>query len=241
MSPPRVISAQGSMSLLLVLQLGPWSACGGDAAYGHSSRAVTCTDVPGNIASPGSSTCASTQPSSKVMCLSEATLTACRPSFLADWYFKGQDCYGHGRCGVSGCECKDGWHGQFCEVPPKCAGVMDRRDVCCASSVLDVSGGCCSPGSVLDASGACCGSGQVDVCGVCGGSSWTVDVRVSLLRMCTPAVSVGGWGGLAAICSTCSDTYMPFLQSAPVMYSPACACVRLCSTDPSCLPYLTHG
>lgn len=116
------------------------------------------------------------------MCLTETTLMACKPSFLADWYFKGQDCYGHGLCGAAGCECKDGWRGQFCEVPPRCRGIMDRHDRCCASGVLNVTGECCPPGSVLDAAGACCASGQVDVCGVCGGASWTVDVRVRSLE-----------------------------------------------------------
>jgi hypothetical protein len=116
------------------------------------------------------------------VCLTEATLTACRPSFLADWYFGGQDCYGNGECQPAGCDCKDGWHGQFCEVPARCSGVMDKQDRCCSSGVLNVTGHCCPSGAVLDAAGACCMSGKVDVCGVCDGTSWAVDTTVSRRR-----------------------------------------------------------
>lgn len=176
----RILVCQVTYVWFCVWQVGQWSTCGGDASYGHSSRPAVCVDGAGNIVNPGSSTCMSTQPSSKVMCLTEATLTACRPSFLPALYFRGQDCYGHGLCGADGCDCKDGWRGQFCEVAPRCKGVMDRRDKCCTSGVLNITGDCCPAGSVLDSAGSCCAGGQVDVCGVCGGTSWTVDVRVSV-------------------------------------------------------------
>jgi hypothetical protein len=179
------------------LQVGPWSSCSGDAGFGHSNRDVSCVDASGQPVTAGPDTCASQPPITSALCQTEASTTACMPETPRDKPSSvDTDCSGHARCRVSGCECKDGWHGQFCEVPPKCAGVMDRRDVCCASGVLDVSGDCCSPGSVLGASGACCGAGQVDVCGVCGGSSWTVDVRVSAAHAYT--CCVGGWvGGVA--------------------------------------------
>jgi hypothetical protein len=80
---------------------------------------------------------------------------------------------------MNGCRCNAGWHGQFCEVPDSCAGVMTAADKCCASGVLDVHGACCDEGAVLDSWGACCAAGQVDKCGKCGGSSWTVDITVS--------------------------------------------------------------
>jgi hypothetical protein len=189
---------------LAVWQVGQWSTCGGDSAYGHSSRPVTCVTSAGSIVNPGSSTCPSAQPASKAMCLTETTVTACRPSFLADWYFKGQDCYGHGLCGAAGCECKDGWRGQFCEILPKCRGVMDRQDRCCGSGVLNVTGQCCPSGSVLDAAGACCASGKVDVCGVCGGASWTVDVRVSAELACMHATKQPVKPQAASNCSRCT-------------------------------------
>jgi hypothetical protein len=198
-----------TLYLVLCQQVGQWGTCGGDASYGHSSRPVVCIDGVGSIVNPGSSTCMSAQPSSKVMCLTEATLTACRPSFLADWYFRGQDCYGHGLCGADGCDCKDGWRGQFCEVVPRCKGVMDRRDKCCTSGVLNITGDCCPAGSVLDSAGSCCAGGQVDVCGVCGGTSWTVDVPVSVdsrLSLLSPMPSSGCAGKAANfVCACHSD------------------------------------
>jgi hypothetical protein len=140
-------------------------------------------DASGQVVTAGPDTCASHPPAASALCHTEASTTSCMPETPRDKPSSvDADCSGNGRCGVSGCECKDGWHGQFCEVAPECKGVMDRADRCCASGVLDVAGGCCSPGAVLDGAGECCGSGQVDVCGVCGGSSWTVDVRVSAVR-----------------------------------------------------------
>jgi hypothetical protein len=161
------------------LQVGPWSTCNGDSTFGRSSRVVSCVNRAGWVVTAGPDTCASPQPASSALCLTDAAATACRPA--ADSNLPSSvdaDCNGHGLCTAAGCECKDGWHGQFCEVSPRCRGVMDRQDRCCGSGVLNVTGQCCPSGSVLDAAGACCASGQVDVCGVCGGASWTVDVRV---------------------------------------------------------------
>lgn len=138
----------------------------------------------GQIVGAGPDTCVPPQPTCTALCWPEAALSSCR--LAADNNIPSTvdaDCNGHGLCGAAGCECKDGWHGQFCEVSPRCRGVMDRHDRCCASGVLNVTGECCPPGSVLDAAGACCSSGQVDVCGVCGGASWTVDVRVRPLEL----------------------------------------------------------
>lgn len=76
-----------------------------------------------------------------------------------------------------GCSCKDGWHGQFCEIAANCKGVMTQSDKCCAGGVLDSQGACCAAGGVLDYQGQCC-DGDVDACGVCSGTSWSVDIMV---------------------------------------------------------------
>lgn len=149
-------------------------------------------DAAGRAVTPADSTCQLDKPLGTAICLTQATITACKPSFLADWYFRGQDCYGHGLCGAAGCECKDGWHGQFCEIPAKCKGVMDRHNQYCSSGVLNVTGECCPTASVLDSSGACCVSGQVDACGSCDGTSWAIDVRVSRGIVCDDNSSAPG-------------------------------------------------
>lgn len=97
---------------------------------------------------------------------------------MSEGAYGGKDCYGHGTCTMLGCSCKNGWHGQFCEIPADCNGVMTKSDKCCSSGVLDSQGACCPDGSVLDNLGQCCSTG-VDVCGVCDGSSWSVDIMVS--------------------------------------------------------------
>jgi hypothetical protein len=157
--------------ILMHAQVGPWSACC-DSGFGHSSRVVACTDADGRVVTAGPNTCSSQQPATSVQCQTDAAKISCRPVSAGS---DDADCYGHGLCGTSGCDCKDGWHGQFCEVAAKCKGVMDR---CCSSGVLNITGECCPGGSVLDGTGACCVSGQLDVCGVCDGTSWTVDVQV---------------------------------------------------------------
>lgn len=163
------------------LQAGPWSVCSGDTAFGHSSRAVSCVDSAGQVVTAGSETCSSPQPASSAVCWSEVGRTACRPPQPDNILDSSTtlNCNGHGSCGSAGCHCKDGWHGQFCEIAAKCKGVMGRSDRCCDSGLLNVSGECCPAGSVLDSGGSCCVSGQVDVCGKCDGTSWAVDVRVS--------------------------------------------------------------
>lgn len=168
-------------SIFAILQVGPWSACNGDAAVGRSSRVVSCINQAGQVVTAGPDTCATQQPASSALCWPDAAKVSCKPA--QDSGAAGTvdtDCNGHGLCGSSGCDCKDGWRGQYCEVSPKCKGVMDRQDKCCTSGVLDGTGECCPVGSVLDAAGACRAGGQVDVCGVFGGTSWTVDVRVSV-------------------------------------------------------------
>ena len=164
-----------------VPQVGPWSPCSGDNTLGRSSRVVSCVDSAGQVVTAGSDTCASQQPSSSALCWTEAAKMSCSPATASSAQGTADvvDCYGHGLCGAAGCECKDGWHGQFCEVAARCKGVMDRRDRCCSSGVLNITGECCPSGSVLDGAGACCTSGQVDACGKCDGAAWSTDITVS--------------------------------------------------------------
>jgi hypothetical protein len=157
-----------------------WSTCGGDASFGHTSRHVSCVASHGTTTSPvDASRCNSLPPANSVTCLQLSQSTVCRPGFVAESQFGAQDCFGHGSCTMTGCRCVAGWHGQFCEVPDSCAGVMTKLDKCCASGVLDAHGVCCDEGAVLDSWGSCCAAGQVDKCGKCRGSSWTVDITVS--------------------------------------------------------------
>ncbi|WIA29149.1 hypothetical protein OEZ86_011660 [Tetradesmus obliquus] len=166
--------------LLHTWKVSAWSTCGGDASFGHASRSVHCVSSHGTSTSPvDESRCKSAPPAKSVTCLQLSQSAICRPGFVADTAFAAQDCVGHGSCTMNGCQCEAGWHGQFCEVPDSCAGVMTKSDKCCASGVLDVQGACCDYGAVLDSWGACCAAGRVDKCGKCGGSSWTVDITVS--------------------------------------------------------------
>jgi hypothetical protein len=43
--------------------------------------------------------------------------------------------------------------------------------------MVAVDGSCCPVTAVLDGQGHCC-EGTVDVCGICQGNAWTVDVQV---------------------------------------------------------------
>eukprot|EP00878_Enallax_costatus_P035171 GHUV01039165.1.p1 GENE.GHUV01039165.1~~GHUV01039165.1.p1 ORF type:complete len:341 (+),score=97.19 GHUV01039165.1:954-1976(+) len=163
---------------LYTWQVGNWSTCSGDADYGHSSRSIACVDSTGTPAAAGASVCPSAAPSSTAICLRTTQSAVCRPGFIAEADYKAKDCYGHGTCTMLGCSCSSGWHGQFCEIPPDCIGVMSKANKCCASGVVDGQGACCPAGSVLDSQGQCCQSGTVDACGVCGGTSWSVDIMV---------------------------------------------------------------
>ena len=163
----------------LLFQVGNWSTCSGDADYGHSSRSIACVDSAGTSAASGASACPAAAPSSTAVCLRTTQSAVCRPGFIAETDYMGKDCYAHGTCTMLGCSCSSGWHGQFCEIPPDCTGVMSKANKCCPSGVLDGTGACCPAGSVLDGQGQCCQSGIVDACGVCGGIGWSVDIMVS--------------------------------------------------------------
>lgn len=136
-------------------------------------------DDSGARARAGASACPSAAPSSTAVCLRVTQSAVCRPGFIAEEVYGNKDCYGHGTCTMLGCSCTEGWHGQFCEIAASCKGMMTKFDKCCASGVLDSQGACCSAGSVLDNQGQCC-EGAVDVCGVCRGASWSIDITVSL-------------------------------------------------------------
>lgn len=90
-----------------------------------------------------------------------------------------QDCSGHGQCTFSGCECIDGHHGEFCQAPPECPGVLDKSNSCCQSGLINRNGECCDEReTVLDRNGDCCENGKVDKCGVCNGEGTTIDIMV---------------------------------------------------------------
>ena len=158
-------------------QVASWSSCAGEGAWGHSSRAISCLGPGG--AQADASLCTTPAPAASAVCLRTPSSGAatCSPAFVPAWKFGGQDCYSHGSCTMHGCSCNAGWKGQFCEVAAICAGVVDKKGACCNSGMVAMDGRCCAAGAVLDGQGHCC-KGTVDVCGVCQGTAWTVDVQV---------------------------------------------------------------
>ena len=75
--------------------------------------------------------------------------------------------------------CQPGYRGDYCEIAPACAGILDAAGNCCPAGVVSASGACCTPvrsengldlGSgfcILDAAGNCCAAGVVSASGAC--------------------------------------------------------------------------
>ncbi|KAF6266656.1 hypothetical protein COO60DRAFT_1623446 [Scenedesmus sp. NREL 46B-D3] len=195
--PSELLTAEcaGRPCLLHTWKVSAWSTCGGDASFGHASSRRCALQVP-----------APRQLSHLPAAVPVNSLQAGLCSRDRIWRTR---LLRHGTCTMNGCRCEAGWHGQFCEVPDGCAGVMTRSDRCCASGVLDVHGACCDEGAVLDSSGACCAAGQVDKCGRCGGSSWTVDITDGFFtsnHLCSTDASAERMNAGAAAAADVSST-----------------------------------
>ena len=64
------------------------------------------------------------------------------------------------------------------QVAANCSsGVVDARQRCCPSGLLDNSSMCCEESSSLDRAGRCCPGGTLDACGVCDGAGKAIDVE----------------------------------------------------------------
>jgi len=102
--------------VVCLLQVGDWSSCSGEEVFGHTSRDVVCVDSAGTTPSSGGRACQGKQPAASAVCARQAAAAVCTPSFILETLYEAQECWGHGVCTMTGCSCRDGWHGQFCEV-----------------------------------------------------------------------------------------------------------------------------
>ena len=41
--------------------------------------------------------------------------------------------------------CQPGYRGDYCEIAPACAGILDAAGNCCPAGVVSASGACCPP------------------------------------------------------------------------------------------------
>ncbi|KAK9815540.1 hypothetical protein WJX72_005402 [[Myrmecia] bisecta] len=170
---------------------GPCSkACGG----GIATRQVTCVDQfqnPANV-----TLCPGKQPADQVVC----NVTPCD-------FCSTTNCAGQGVCQNGVCTCQPGYRGQYCEIAPSCAGILDQNGNCCDPGVVSSSGICCGKTAILDSNAQCCESGVVDACGVCDGTGKLVDVQN---KCCSSGVLDGNGyccdSGLLDECGVCDGT-----------------------------------
>lgn len=48
-------------------------------------------------------------------------------------------------CKAGVCVCQPGFRGDYCEIAPACAGILDAAGNCCPAGVVSASGACCPP------------------------------------------------------------------------------------------------
>jgi hypothetical protein len=118
--------------VVCLLQVGDWSPCSGEEVFGHTSRDVVCVDSAGTTPSSGGRACQGKQPAASAVCARQAAAAVCTPSFILETLYEAQECWGHGVCTMTGCSCRDGWHGQFCEV----SGHSKIGAYCCSTPLL---------------------------------------------------------------------------------------------------------
>ncbi|KAK9836307.1 hypothetical protein WJX81_004003 [Elliptochloris bilobata] len=182
---------------------GAWGACNITCGGGVARRSLAC--MQGNASAPAGSCAALEQLPTSRTCNSVPCVGYTWQ--VGAWGACPVPCGMGGVCKAGVCVCQPGYRGDFCEIAPACAGILDAVGNCCLAGVVSASGACCTPGATLDRRAECCASGVLDACGDCDGPAKTVDAQGVCCASNT--LDAGGFccaSGLLDECGVCDGS-----------------------------------